>query len=61
MEQFFEVMGTGFISLQVLKHTMVKAGDEFYCDYNFGVTSPWFEVVTSDGSAFQSKKKAPGQ
>jgi hypothetical protein len=59
MEQFFEVMSTGFISLQVLNNKTVKAGEEFYCDYNS--SAPWFEVVTSDGSAFPTHTKASGQ
>jgi hypothetical protein len=60
MEQFFEVMGTGFISLQVLNNKTVKAGDEFFCDYNCGGSSPWFHVLTSDGSQLPlNPSKAP--
>jgi hypothetical protein len=45
MEKFFEVMSTGFLSLQVLNSKHIKAGDEFYCDYMGGT---WFDVITSD-------------
>jgi hypothetical protein len=49
MDHFFEVLGRGFLRLQVLAKKKVRVGEEFFCDYNGGTQDAlWFEVKSSD-------------
>jgi hypothetical protein len=45
MEEFFHVLQTGFVYLQVSNKRRIKSGDELFCDYHGDL---WFELSTSE-------------
>jgi hypothetical protein len=44
MEEFYHVLQTGFVYLQVLNKCKNKTGDELFCNYHGDV---WFQLQTS--------------
>jgi hypothetical protein len=45
MQEFFNIMKSGFIFLQVAPKRKIKAGNELFCSYKGQL---WFDMVTSD-------------